>query len=601
MPRILCDKLKAVYPRGSKQAFGFSVENNEDRAIRGTPFFSLKTQDGKHQLHVVYDAVELAPGEKKSFQFEVKLDLPSGEALASFCFEGEETLCLEKPVYVASEGPPLYIAFVWHHHQAPQVYPDGKLKDEWAFVHVVKGEFYSYEGGPYKVHMSLHKKSTKFKDVDHFSPSLLEQWELFLEGKLHSEVASKEEIRSLLNSIREEASKGGIELLGSVYAHTVQGLLLREAKLYGLEEFVKKLLAWEIAVGLSVVERVLGRRPRGAWTPEMFWHMELVNLYTQLGVSYTVLCEQHFIKSGGDKEDIYQPYLVQDACSGKAIIVFFRDLALSNWISFKVDFKDPEEADDEARRFVIELAKRREQHPNGIVVIALDGENWMIMPSYRKYAPLFLEKIVDYVDQSSGLLLLTTLSEYLEKNPPKRVLNYLPTGSWVELTDKQWTGGVKDQLWKEAMETLTLAEAAYQLLGIEADKLLSDAESPLYKLFRALAIGLDSDFFWYGELTREQEFIRTWLAEARKIAEGILGAVEAEITEKTSNYALLELRNKNSLTVSLKVITGGKGYSSQSQVTIAPCTLVKVPVYLAGDSSSIKIASGKIVIAELTL
>ena len=151
------------------------------------------------------------------------------------------------------------------------------------------------------------------------------------------------------------------------------------------------------------------------------------------------------------------------------------------------------------------------------------------------------------------------------------------------------------------METLTLAEAAYQLLGIEADKLLSDAESPLYKLFRALAIGLDSDFFWYGELTREQEFIRTWLAEARKIAEGILGAVEAEITEKTSNYALLELRNKNSLTVSLKVITGGKGYSSQSQVTIAPCTLVKVPVYLAGDSSSIKIASGKIVIAEFTL
>jgi hypothetical protein len=599
MTKIQPGSLSAVYLKGSKHKFSFTVENDKDQPAKGTPFFHIKTHT-KQQVYVVYDPVTLAPHEKRTFEFEVKLDLPVGEATASFCFEEESTNCVEKPIYIASEGPPIYVSFVWHHHQAPQFYPDGKLKDEWAFIHVAKGGFYSYEGGPYKVHMLLHKKQPGFIDVDHFSPSLLEQWQLFLEGKLDSKAASREDIKALLDSIREGVSQGKIEPLGSVYAHTVQGLLFRKAKQYGLEDFLRKLLSWEITVGLGIVEKVLGTRPRGMWTPEMFWHMELVGLYSSLGIDYTVLCEQHFIKSGGDKEDIYQPYLVRDSYTGSQIVVFFRDLALSNWVSFHVDFRDPEDADNAARRFVIELAKRREQHPGGIVVIALDGENWMIMPNYRKYAPFFLERIVEYMGQSN-ILVPTTLSGYLAKNPPKRTLNYLPTGSWIELTDRQWTGGVKDELWKEAMETMLLAEAAYQLLGKDSEKMLKDPSSPLYSLFKALAIGLDSDFYWYGDDKREQEFIKAWLAEARKIAKSILETVEVKISERTNSHVFLELTNRNQATATLSVAVQAEGYSSQIHVSVAPNASSRIPVYVSSDSATIRVSAGKVTITELKL
>lgn len=585
-------KIGAVILQGSKVSLNFTVENDEGTPVKGTPFFNLKAQ-GKQQIYVVFEQAVIQPGEKATFNFEVKFDVPVGEAVAYFCFETDKAVCEERQVYIAGEGEAIYVAFVWHHHQAPQFYPDGSLKDEWAFIHVAKGDFYAYSGGPYKVHMETHKRIPGFIDVDHFSPSLLEQWLLFLSGKLRSSTATKEDVEGLLSFLREKIREGIVEPLGSVYAHTVLGLVLKKAKQRGLDEIAKKLIEWELREGLKIVEEALGRRPSGLWTPEMFWHMDLVDLYGSLGVRYTVLCEQHFTRAGGDKENIYEPYVVEDPISGRSVVVFFRDLKLSNWISFKVDFKNPEEADNEARRFVIELAKRREVAPGGIVTIALDGENWMIMPAYRKYAPYFLEKVLEYILESQ-VIRLTTLSKYLDQNPPKRVLDYIPSGSWVELSDKQWTGGAKDELWNEAMETLVYVESAYRLLEPEAERLLADPDSPLYRLFKAIAIAIDSDFYWYGELEREREFIKEWLAEARKIAGEILGNLKAREVGRTNNHAFIEIENRNLFSAKVRIVSEAKSRVDETSIIIPASSKVTLPVYVGDSNTLVRVVSGKV-------
>ncbi|MEM0376593.1 MAG: glycoside hydrolase family 57 protein [Thermofilum sp.] len=598
--RLLADS--PLLPQNRKASISFKISNKGGDLLSGTPYIVVRRPPSSEPaLYAVFDEISIPPSGEATLSVDLDLIGLEGEieVEASYESEGKVLASDSRRFYVYSEGPPIHVAFVWHFHQAPQFRPSGVYKDEWPFLHVYNGSFYGYKGGPYSVHVQLHQRVPGWRDVDHFSPSLLEQWVNAVErGYRTAEInvppgdARVLAVKEVLDSARAIAAEGGAELLGSVYAHTILGFLLQESEKRGIGRLARFLISWELQEGLRIVQQVLGNRPRGVWTPEMFWHMHLVKIYRESGVEYTVLCEQHFNQASGDKGTIYEPYIVRDE-EGNEIVVFFRDLALSDWISFKADFKSVEEAEEAAWNFVIELAKRRAAAPGGIVVVALDGENWMIMPDYRRYGSFFLEKLALLITRSS-IIKVTTLSEYLRHRPPTKVLRYIPAGSWIRLSDAQWVGGVKSETWAEVMSRLEPVEALLESLGEDQLKiLLQNRVEPVYSVFKAAAISLDSDFYWYGELEKERSFVIEWAREAEKLALSLLSSVRAEVRKLNEHLLEVKLVNPTELRLSFSIKAGADSLA----VFLEPSSEKRI--FFEVHSTPLELRAGGLTLARL--
>lgn len=592
-----------IFVSGKHYALSFKLINDTKEVFTGTPYVAFVVS-GKEVLYAVFPETRIEPGEEKFFETKVRIPKTLGEGIIEVAFEdlNKGVIKEELPIIVVEDGPPLYVSFVWHHHQAPQFYPDGRYKDIWPFMHVVRGSFYGFEGGPYKVHLDVHNKHPLFKDVDHLSPSLLYQWSKAIEEGYtwNNEVVKNDDprikfIQETLEGYRKRIREGIIEPLGSVFAHTILGFLLRKAREHRIYSFIRALILWELENGLKIVEQILGLKPRGVWTPEMFWSMEVIDIYSKLGIKYTVLCEQHFIRSGGERGTIYEPYVVEDPVSGNRLVIFFRDLELSDWLSFRVNFPNPKEAEISARKFVIELVKRRDYGGDRIVVIALDGENWMILPRYKKFAPYFLEKIVSFIERSD-IIKMVTLSSFLEDHTPRRVLNYIPYGSWISLSDSQWTGGEKDATWKYVFEKLEWVAALYESV-IDVDKVLQKEGSEIYKAFFASAIALDSDFYWYGEDAREREFVKAWAEEAERIAKEFFSRVAVDLVERTANNVTISLKNTTEYDLKLKIFVENKDYSSRHEVIIGKGEEKQLLIY-SPEGAKVQVKAGNIILQE---
>ena len=445
----------------------------------------------------------------------------------------------------------LKVVFVWHHHQAPPLNPGMKIVLPWFYIHISQGSFQGFEGGPYAVHVDIHRKIPQALDVDHVSPSLLEAWMMALQNKLEMSLEDKRKIEKVLRGFKQLALEGKIEPMFSVYAHTIQGYVLKVFKERGMEEFARELLLWELKLGKKLVNKALGIEPKGVWTPELYWGEGLEKLYLEAGGRYTVLCDQHFEKAVGEKDTIYEPYLLGDT----NFTLFFRDRKLSDWISFLKDPGSEENAELEARWFVAALYERQLQKPGGVVVIALDGENWMIMIE-KRYAPLFLYHVYNFLVSNSDYFELTTLRSVVTKVKPTRRIEKLPEGSWIALSASQWTGGIKDELWNYVLEKLKyVASLASIIPPEEKDRLLSDENSFLYEAYKASATAIDSDYFWYAYKEPEQTLIKEWADEAERISRTALSKIRATKRDETK----IEVFNGLPVTVKITLLDKKNG------------------------------------------
>ena len=540
------------------------IKNDEKVTRRVIPFIEVEVK-GKETLLKVLDALEMAPGQDAKLRVEIKMPDIEGKGILRCTIEedGKELVSSEVPIAILQKKiSPLKVVFVWHHHQPPNYLPDGTLHSEWAFYHVHSGNFEMFGNkGPYSIHIDLHERHKDLKDVDNISPSLLEQWEKAVrEGyKIGNNIVSKDspkikEINRVLNRFKELIKEGKIEPLTTMYAHSIQGFLLRLFRSNGMGEFIKRLLEWEWELGIEISERILGIRPKGGWTPEMFWDMELTEIYHKLGIRYTILCEQHFERAGGEKRTIYEPYRISDPITDSFVIVFFRDRQLSDWISFKVNYSLKEEAEKGARSFILALYDRYLKAAGGTCVIALDGENWMILPQIRRYSAYFLDKVWDFLEKSEGAFMVTTLSDVLRSYNDFKTLTYVPTGSWINLSDSQWTEGVKSELWTYAIDrTRWVAAYYYSIPDNYKDRMLRDKESPLYKAFKAIAIALDSDYYWYGDVKSQQVVIKRWADEAYKIASRQLNKIKIHSLSRLNDLVEVTLENGLNHPVSVTV------------------------------------------------
>ncbi len=408
-----------------------------------------------------------------------------------------ESLVVWKPEY------PIGVSIVWHHHQAPNYLPNGQYHADWAFRWVWYDLFKPYyKGGPYYVHASIQNKYPSLRITQHLSPSLLKQWSNAVEdgyrlvsGEYYPPGSREVEmVKETLELYRKLLSKNRIEVLTSVYAHTILGYLVSK---YDMVDVVLD----ELELGKEVTRKIMGVEATGAWTPEMAWDQRLAELYRSHGIDYTVLCgKNHFPGSRGSKKDIYQPYLTTSN-----LAVFFRDQAISDTIGFGNIFPDEKTAYRKAANIVVEIAQRglTRRKPSHIT-IALDGENWMIFSKTPHNTALFLDKFYHYLSilESKGLLKTVFLSQALDEIGVQGSLEYIPTTSWLGSFHK-WHGERRehDWYWRRTYRGYRLIRV-YEHMIEKRDQYSGRARWALYH-------ALDSDY-WWAEFWN-QKVIEEWL------------------------------------------------------------------------------------------
>lgn len=400
-----------------------------------------------------------------------------------------------------------YLAFVWHHHQAPNYLPDGRFYFPWAFIHTFGDELKPYGRGPYNYHALILKKHSNYKTTYNLSPSLLAQWVQLIEqgvkflDSTYLPPTSQEAIitKDTLEIYREAARKGQIDVLTSIYAHTIAGYII---ELLDAGDIIRE----ELEYGMDITKKTIGVEPLGVWTPEMAFSMKLVDIYVDLGLQYTILDTKcHLERAEGDIGSIHEPYRVK-GLQGE-LIIFFRDTELSNILSFHNDFKSYIHAWRQAYDYAYRTALRIIN--GGVLVVALDGENWMIFAKNPPLTAVFYDKLVEYIVRIQGLgyFRTATLRELVDNVQPRRLLTRMPTTSWLCGFTK-WNGEVKDHAhyWDKIRKYYEMIKKYEQVNGRD-----EKSRRARWALWHAL----DSDYWWAEFWT--PELIDTWLCDIENV------------------------------------------------------------------------------------
>ncbi len=296
----------------------------------------------------------------------------------------------------------------------------------------------------------------------------------------------------------------GAELITSPFYHPILPLLVERG-------WVEDVLA-HLELGQKQHERLFGERAVGVWPPEQAVSSEAVAVLAQAGFQWTVADEWTLggaLGRGPSRAELSQAWRLGD------IAVFFRDHNISDKISFSYGNKPTSEAVadflEEVRRYWLALPNP-EQH---VVVVALDGENWMFMAGYADNGREFLRALYKALSETSWVRTVTP-KEYLAQWGARGELAQIPTSSWGgDLST--WIGEPEEN---EAWERLSTARKAVF------------ARDPNPQALRALYAAEGSDWFWWYGTDQDSgtDDLFDWLMKAHLIgAYRAAGYADAEI------------------------------------------------------------------------
>lgn len=162
-----------------------------------------------------------------------------------------------------------------------------------------------------------------------------------------------------------------------------------------------------------------GVTPRGAWVAERVWEQGLIPPLAEAGVEYTVLDDTHFLAAGAEPEDLHQAYSTEDAGSPLKLVPSLQSLR------YTIPFRDPEET--------IAIL-RSAPNPAALFAVGDDCEKFGVWPGTHQhcYEDRWLDRFFEALEASKDWLDVTTVSDYLTANPPRRTI-YLPTASYAEM------------------------------------------------------------------------------------------------------------------------------------------------------------------------
>lgn len=405
----------------------------------------------------------------------------------------------------------LLISMVFHNHQPPNYGPDGLYIELWPYVYVWGPVLSPYGLGPYHYHAHvLSEPGRSLKVAYNLSPSLIAQWTDIVERGIRtiagehvdpsSELAAV--VKETLSTYKNLADGAVIEVLTSIYAHTIAGYVVDEL---GLDDLIRR----ELEYGISVTKGFTGRDPRGLWLPEMSFSMKLIPLLTSLNLEYTFLDEKyHFRGASGEVGSPYEPYLLRDPATGDGLVVFFRDTELSNDIGFQNNYCSDIHAIKGAYSFALKVLSKALNGEAKVVTLALDGENWMAGSSNPPATAVFFDTLISLLEKLIRLKILEVAlpRDLINRVPPKRKLSHVPSTTWLGSYSKwlEETAG-QEVFWREVRARVRKFKEYISKHGF--DERIKKAEWALWHM-------LDSDY-WWTEFWN-QKAISLWIKEFDK-------------------------------------------------------------------------------------
>ncbi|MFH1878717.1 MAG: glycogen synthase GlgA [Candidatus Omnitrophota bacterium] len=332
------------------------------------------------------------------------------------------------------------------------------------------------------------------KEKDPVVKSLLEKGSGYSEDEKKALLKrQKEVVASILPTYKRLQDDGIIEISTTPYYHPIMPLLCRGKSGAGFQFYEDAKVQVEKAVELY--REVFGRAPVGMWPSEGSVSQEVIPVFEDADIKWLATDEGVLLESfkGEDipREDlIYRAFTAEE--DGKHIDMVFRDINISNAVSFRYSALPPHKAFADLFRDITGIKKAMEKRPGDhIVSIILDGENpWPYFPDGGKgfleetYASLSAQKDVE----------LVTIASYLERCGEKKKIKKLYSGSWINRNFDKWIGSPqKNKAWE-------------YLAGTRKELFASG--TPSKEALEELYIAEGSDWFWwYDDFGTELNFI----------------------------------------------------------------------------------------------
>ena len=306
-----------------------------------------------------------------------------------------------------------------------------------------------------------------------------------------------EVIQRMVPLYRSVRSRGQVEITISPFYHPILPLLMDwsfasrampKVALPGSFSHPEDAEA-QIQKAVALYENTFGERPRGLWPSEGSVCPEMIPLLRRAGIRWMASDEGVLFRSfAGEvkRTALYQPYRVR--FQRAEISMVFRDRNLSDLIGFTYSKNDPRASAGDLLTHLKNINGALPADGDGLVVMALDGENpWEYYPDGGE---AFLSALYEGLSRETSLRTVQ-IGEFLETHPPGESLNSLHTGSWIDQNFKIWIGHPEDNLaWNCLKRTRGFLEKA------------APQDSPLSLKKKELAweeiyIAEGSDWFWW--------------------------------------------------------------------------------------------------------
>jgi 4-alpha-glucanotransferase len=170
------------------------------------------------------------------------------------------------------------------------------------------------------------------------------------------------------------------------------------------------------------LERLFGRRPRGAWLAERVWEPDLPTSLVTAGYGWTVLDDAHFRAAAIPEEALWGPYTTDD--QGKVLTVFGTEQGLR----YRIPFSNVDDVVGYLRDHATEAGER-------VGTMGDDGEKFGGWPTTHEHCwgPTdWVERFFTALEANRDWLATVTPSAWLDGHGPVGRV-YLPTGSYAEM------------------------------------------------------------------------------------------------------------------------------------------------------------------------
>ncbi len=332
-----------------------------------------------------------------------------------------------------------------------------------------------------------------------------------LEDRLKLLEIQKDIIKKIVPSYKKYQDAGKIEISTNPLYHPIIPLLMdiNVAKnstirfglpncKFDMKDDAKK----QVEEAISLYKKLFGKKPKGMWSSELSISEDMLNLFNNCGIEWTVADEsilsesinKEFVRDiRGNLEDPYHLSNVYTyTCNNSSDIgIFFRNSVFANLIGFEYPHYDSIEAANDLYDRIKQIQDKLNTSPDRdhIVVIAMDGENsW---ENYCDDGNKFLDTLYSLITDDETLV-TETLSGYYERVLKNKHINSVVPGSWINKNFQLWIAEpTKNKAWEY------LVKVRNDLLKIEKEIENNNLKS---KLWNELYIAEGSDWFWwFGE------------------------------------------------------------------------------------------------------